>query len=185
MYTLGCDIGSSSVKVAVLDIETGKAVSSAYSPKTEMPIEAVKAGWAEQDPLMWWDHLKLASAEALSKISRAPNQIAAIGISYQMHGLVIIDKNRDVLRPSIIWCDSRAVEIGQRASQEIGSEQCLHSLMNSPGNFTASKLRWVKEYEPEIYKKIDKFMLPGDYIAMKMTGDPVTTLSGCLFIETF
>jgi xylulokinase len=178
MYTLGIDIGSSSVKAALLNLETGKSEASAFSPKNEMPITALRAGWAEQDPNMWWENLKIATAEVLSTSRIKNDQIIAIGISYQMHGLVVVDKNKQVLRPSIIWCDSRAVEIGRDAFTALGAEKCLGSLMNSPGNFTASKLRWVKMNEPKIFEKIDKFMLPGDYIAMRLTGDAVTTLSG-------
>jgi len=178
MYTIGYDVGSSSVKVSILDVETGKLVASAYSPKTEMPITAVKPGWAEQDPNMWWENLKSATAEVLATSKVKPEKIIAIGISYQMHGLVIVDKNKNVLRPSIIWCDSRAVEIGRDAFNSIGPEKCLSHLLNSPGNFTASKLRWVKINEPNIYEKIYKFMLPGDYIAMRLTGEIVTTESG-------
>jgi xylulokinase len=178
MYTLGFDIGSSSVKVSILNVESGKLEASAFSPKTEMPITAVKPGWAEQDPDMWWQNLKVALAEVLSTSRIHSDQIIGIGISYQMHGLVIVDRNKQVLRPSIIWCDSRAVEIGRDAFNAIGAEKCLGALMNSPGNFTASKLRWVKINEPKIFEKIDKFMLPGDYIAMRLTGDAVTTESG-------
>jgi xylulokinase len=178
MYTLGFDIGSSSVKVSLLDLETGKSDFSAFSPKNEMPITAVKAGWAEQDPNMWWENLKIATKEVLAASRIKSEQIVAIGISYQMHGLVIVDKNKQVLRPSIIWCDSRAVEIGRDAFNALGAEKCLPSLMNSPGNFTASKLRWVKMNEPKIFEKVDKFMLPGDYVAMRLTGDAVTTESG-------
>ena len=178
MYTLGYDIGSSSVKAILLNLETGKVEASAFYPKNEMLIVAVQAGWAEQDPNMWWENLKLATSDILAAANIKRDQIIAIGISYQMHGLVVIDKNQQVLRPSIIWCDSRAVEIGRKAFTAIGSKKCLGSLLNSPGNFTASKLRWVKENEPEIYDKIDKFMLPGDYIAMRITGETATTLSG-------
>jgi xylulokinase len=178
MYTLGFDIGSSSVKVSILNVESGRLEATAFSPKTEMPITAVKPGWAEQDPNMWWENLKVAISEVLSTSRIKSDQIIGIGISYQMHGLVIVDKNKQVLRPSIIWCDSRAVEIGRDAFKAIGPEKCLGSLMNSPGNFTASKLRWVKMNEPKIFEKIDKFMLPGDYIAMRLTGEAVTTESG-------
>ena len=178
MYALGFDIGSSSIKVAILNLETGKVEAAAFSPKNEMSITAVRAGWAEQYPNMWWENLKLATTEALAAAPYTRDQIIAIGISYQMHGLVVVDKQQQVLRPSIIWCDSRAVEIGQKAFSAIGSEQCLSTLLNSPGNFTASKLRWVKENEPKIFEKIDKFMLPGDYIALRLTGESSTTLSG-------
>lgn len=178
MYTLGYDVGSSSVKAAILNVETGVVEARAFSPKKEMLITAVRPGWAEQDPSMWWENLKLATAEMLSSAQVKRDQIRAIGISYQMHGLVVLDKDKLVLRPCIIWCDSRAVEIGNRAFAAIGPEKCLGSFLNSPGNFTASKLRWVKENEPALYDKIDKFFLPGDYIALRLTGESATTISG-------
>ena len=178
MYLLGYDIGSSSVKASLVDSQTGKCVSSAFFPKSEAEIIAVKPGWAEQHPASWWKNLKLATAAVLSESSVAASDIKAIGISYQMHGLVCVDKEMNVLRPSIIWCDSRAVPYGQKAFDAIGHEACLSHLLNSPGNFTASKLAWVKENEPELYSKIYKIMLPGDYIAMKLTGEICTTVSG-------
>ena len=178
MYLLGYDIGSSSVKASLVNVETGKCAASAFFPKTEAPILAVKQGWAEQDPQSWWENLKLSTQAVLSTSGAKPEEIKAIGISYQMHGLVCVDKNQQVLRPSIIWCDSRAVPYGQKAFQELGEAQCLSHLLNSPGNFTASKLAWVKENEPGIYAKIYKVMLPGDYIAMRLTGEICTTVSG-------
>lgn len=178
MYLLGIDIGSSSVKASILNGETGEIVGSSFYPKSEMTIVATRSGWAEQHPDLWWDNLKLAIREALSLSNISGNELLAIGISYQMHGLVIVDKAQQVLRPSIIWCDSRATEIGNKAFQTIGNEPCLSALLNSPGNFTASKLRWVKENEPALYAKIDKIMLPGDYIAMRLTGEVRTTASG-------
>ena len=141
-------------------------------------MHAAQAGWAEQDPGMWWDHAVKALQQAVSKSGISARDIKAIGISYQMHGLVCVDKDQNVLRPSIIWCDSRAVEIGKQAFHELGETWCLQHLLNSPGNFTASKLRWVKVFEPEVYDRIHKVMLPGDYLAMKLTGDVVTTRSG-------
>jgi xylulokinase len=178
MYALGYDIGSSAIKASLLDIETGQLAASGVSPKQEMPIIARRPGWAEQDPDMWWKNLSLATHELLGKTKIAPDAIASIGISYQMHGLVVLDKTGRTLRPSIIWCDSRAVDIGRKAFETIGKERCLQSLLNSPGNFTASKLRWMKEHEPDLYTKIQKFMLPGDYIAYRLTGEMNTTVSG-------
>ena len=178
MYLLGYDIGSSSVKASLVDAQSGRCVASAFYPKSEAVIIANKPGWAEQEPSSWWENLKLATADVLAASAADPKDIKAIGISYQMHGLVCVDKDLNVLRPSIIWCDSRAVPYGQKAFDEIGHEACLSHLLNSPGNFTASKLAWVKENEPELYSKIYKIMLPGDYIAMKLTGEVCTTISG-------
>ena len=178
MYLIGLDIGSSSVKASILSAEKGTTLASAYYPKKEMEIIAKSAGLAEQDPEAWWSNLKLAVRDVMKTANAKPGQVLAIGISYQMHGLVIVDKNKKVLRPSIIWCDSRAVEIGNKAFENIGKKKCLKKLLNSPGNFTASKLRWVRENEPAIYKKIFRIMLPGDWIAMRMTGELNTTVSG-------
>ncbi|NLY25226.1 MAG: carbohydrate kinase [Bacteroidales bacterium] len=178
MYLLGYDIGSSSVKAAIVEVETGRTVASDFFPKIEMPMHAEKAGWAEQDPEMWWTNLKLANASVLAQSNIDPQDIKAIGISWQMHGLVLVDSDQQVIRPSIIWCDSRAVPYGEKAFQSIGEERVLSHLLNSPGNFTASKLAWVKENEPATYARIDKIMLPGDYIAMKLTGEVSVTVEG-------
>lgn len=178
MYLLGYDIGSSSVKASLVNAETGKCISSAFYPKTEAPIISVKRGWAEQEPDSWWEYLKSATQDILSNACIRKEDIKAIGISYQMHGLVCVDAQHRALRPAIIWCDSRAVPYGQRAFQELGEEYCLSHLLNSPGNFTASKLAWIKENEPEVYEKIYKIMLPGDYIAMRLSGEICTTVSG-------
>ncbi len=175
---MGYDVGSSSIKVTLMDAETGAVVASATSPKQEMEIVAQQSGWAEQAPEDWWAHCVAATQEIKATTGFDATRVKAIGISYQMHGLVIVDKEKNVLRPSIIWCDSRAVDIGRLACAGIGEEACLKTLLNSPGNFTASKLKWVKDNEPEIYGKIDKMMLPGDYIAMKMTDRIKTTPSG-------
>ena len=177
-YLLGYDIGSSSVKATILEAETGKTVVSATSPSSEMLMSAPQAGFAEQDPEMWWQELKNATNKLKNTLSFNPKDIGAIGISYQMHGLVVVDKNKKALRPSIIWCDSRAVEIGGKAFKKLGKKYCLEHYLNAPGNFTASKLRWVLENEPQLAEKIDKIMLPGDYIAMRMSGDARTTVSG-------
>ncbi|MDH6304156.1 xylulokinase [Parabacteroides sp. PF5-5] len=178
MYLLGCDIGSSSVKASIVDQESGLTISSDFYPKEEAPIKAVKPGWAEQNPDDWWEYLKLAIQSAIRKVNIQGEDIGAIGISYQMHGLVLVNKAMEVLRPSIIWCDSRAVPYGERAFQAIGSEKCLSHLLNSPGNFTAAKLAWVKENEPQLFESVYKFMLPGDFIAMRMTGEIASTVSG-------
>lgn len=177
-YLLGFDVGSSSVKASLVDADTGVCAADAFFPEREAPITAVKAGWAEQDPQMWWDNAKLALQKVMHVANVKGEEIKAIGISYQMHGLVCVDKNLQVLRPSIIWCDSRAVPYGERAFKDLGKEMCLGHLLNSPGNFTAAKLAWVKENEPELFDRIYKVMLPGDYIAMKLSGQINTTISG-------
>jgi xylulokinase len=178
MFLLGLDIGTSSIKAAILDAETGKCAATCQSPESELEILAPKPGWAEQDPELWWKHACIAITSVINKAEISAGDIKAIGISYQMHGLVCVDKDMNVLRNAIIWCDSRAVEIGNHAFMEIGSEMCLSHMLNSPGNFTASKLKWVKENEPEIFSRIYKIMLPGDFIAAKLTGEIKTTESG-------
>lgn len=178
MYLLGIDVGSSSVKASLVNAETGKCAASAFFPKSEAKITANRPGWAEQEPQSWWDYMKQSIAAVMQESGAKAQDVAAVGISYQMHGLVCVDRDLNVLRPSIIWCDSRAVEIGQKAFDQIGHEKCLSHMLNSPGNFTASKLKWVRDNEPEIFEKIYKVMLPGDYIAMRMTGVVRTTVSG-------
>jgi xylulokinase len=178
MLLLGIDLGSSSVKASVLDGETGECLATAFMPETEMEIIARKSGWAEQDTAVWWENLKAAVAKCLKIIGSKKSAIGAVGISYQMHGLVTVDRDGKALRLSIIWCDSRAVEYGNRAFSSLGKGFCLSKLLNSPSNFTASKLAWVKENEPEVFRSIHKIMLPGDFIAMKMTGEIRTTASG-------
>ena len=176
-HLLGFDVGSSSIKASLVDIESGAIIASASSPDTEMEIIAERPGWAEQHPQMWWEHMCNAVAMIRAQ-GNATDAVRAIGISYQMHGLVMVDRDGSVIRPSIIWCDSRAVEIGERAMKELGEEVCLSRLLNSPGNFTASKLAWVKENEPSLYSRIWKMMLPGDYLAFRITGEAITTESG-------
>lgn len=175
---LGYDLGSSSVKASLMDADTGQLVASESLPKVEMPIISPQKDWAEQDPSMWWEYLIGCTQSLVQQAGIKTGELQAIGISYQMHGLVLVDKQQEVLRPAIIWCDSRAVEIGNSAFEQLGAEYCLPHLLNSPGNFTASKLRWVQLHEPSVYEKIHKIMLPGDFIAMKLTGDILTSVTG-------
>ncbi len=177
-YLLGFDVGSSSVKASLVDIDSGECAASAFYPEHEAPIKALKAGWAEQSPEMWWTNAKLALAKIMADTGAKGEDIRGIGISYQMHGLVCVDRNGQPLRDSIIWCDSRAVPYGERAGQRLGADYCLSHLLNSPGNFTAAKLAWVRENEPDLFSRIDKIMLPGDYLAMKLSGEANTTVSG-------
>ena len=176
MYSLGFDVGSSSVKVALLDVEKGVCVASSVNPRVEMPISAPEKGWAEQDPEMWWKYLCEGVKEVAAECDLS--QVVSIGVSYQMHGLVAVDRAMKPVRDSIIWCDSRAVPVGAEALEGIGYGKCMEHLLNSPGNFTASKLAWVRQNEPEVYDRVWKFMLPGDYIAMRLTGGVATTQSG-------
>ena len=177
-YLLGFDVGSSSVKASLVDADNGKCVASAFYPEKEAPIMAVKAGWAEQEPESWWEYAKLSLKKIMADAGATAEDIKAVGISYQMHGLVCVDKNLKALRPSIIWCDSRAVPFGEKAFRDLGADKCLSHLLNSPGNFTAAKLAWVKENEPALYNNIYKVMLPGDYLALKLSGVANTTVSG-------
>lgn len=178
MYWIGFDIGSSSIKAALVEASDGKVKDIVQEPKKEMPIDSINTGWGEQHPELWWKYACLAIQQLLSKNNIDKNSIKGIGISYQMHGLVVVDKSLQILRPSIIWCDSRAVDIGEQIFHSSGEQKCIDHLLNSPGNFTLSKLNWVKDNEPELYKKIYKFMLPGDFLAMKLTGSCITTPSG-------
>ena len=176
MYSLGIDIGSSSIKVSLLDIEKGVCLASSTNPTAEMKISSPIKGWAEQDPMLWWKYI----CDGVQDIGLQYDlkEVACIGITYQMHGLVAVDKDIHPVRDAIIWCDSRAVAIGEEALQAIGQDKCVTHLLNSPGNFTASKLAWVKRNEPELYDKIYRFMLPGDYINYLLTGDVTTTETG-------
>ena len=178
MFLIGYDIGSSSIKAALINATTNQEIGVVQYPQGEMDMIARRSGWAEQHPEVWWQGISTATRQLLSTYKISPNEIKGIGISYQMHGLVLIDKNQNILRPSIIWCDSRAVNIGRDAFRDLGQDWCLQHCLNSPGNFTASKLKWVKDNEPEIYERIDKILLPGDYIAMKLTGEVNSTISG-------
>ncbi|MEL6988900.1 MAG: FGGY family carbohydrate kinase, partial [Bacteroidota bacterium] len=178
MYLIGYDIGSSSIKAALIDVHSGEDLYVHQEPGKEMNIISNDPDWAEQDPLVWWEHVCSATKAILEVTKIDPKKIQGIGIAYQMHGLVLVDKNKELIRPAIIWCDSRAVDIGAKAFDEIGHEECLEHFLNSPGNFTASKLKWVKENEPSNYNRIYKLMLPGDYIAMKLSGSISTSISG-------
>lgn len=177
-YLLGFDVGSSSVKASLVDIDNGQCAASAFYPETEAPIKAINSGWAEQGPEMWWHNAKLALKKIMAETGCKGEDIQGIGISYQMHGLVCVDKDLKPLRDSIIWCDSRAVPYGERAFNKLGADYCLSHLLNSPGNFTAAKLAWVRENEPQLFEQIYKIMLPGDYLAMKLSGKANTTISG-------
>lgn len=178
MYYIGYDIGSSSIKVAIVNSVTGEKLVTLHEPANEMPIVSIYNDWAEQDPEIWWEYVCIATKRAIKESNIDVSKIKGIGISYQMHGLVLVDEKGEIVRNAIIWCDSRAVAIGNRAFDELGAEKCTINLLNSPGNFTASKLKWVKENEPKVFQKVYKFMLPGDFIAYKLSGVITTTKNG-------
>ena len=178
MYTIGYDIGSSSVKAALVEASTGKVLARVQAPAEEMSMDAPQAGWAEQDPEAWYRYVIQTTQDLLARTQVPADAIKAVGIGYQMHGLVLVDDKHEVVRPSIIWCDGRAVETGERAFNGIGAETCLGHCLNSPGNFTAAKLKWVADHEPENYARTAHAMLPGDYIALRLSGEPTTTITG-------
>ena len=179
-YLLGYDVGSSAVKAALVDIESGSPVAAAVSPADELPIQAPRPGWAEQDPGLWWTHIVSATHELAADQPAALREVKAIGLSYQMHGLVLVDRALQVLRPAILWCDSRAAEIGHQAFRELGAAACMRRLLNSPGNFTASKLKWVRDEEPDVFARVHRALLPGDYVALRMTGEDCDHAHGTL-----
>ncbi len=177
-YTIGYDLGSSSVKAALFDLDSGKGVAVAQAPETEMPIAAPRPGWAEQDPERWWRETLAATAKLRTAHAFRPEEVVGVGVAYQMHGLVCLDDAGEVLRPAIIWCDSRAVATGREGSERLGETWCREHLLNQPGNFTASKLAWVRAHEPEIFARVARILLPGEWLAFRMTGRAVTTPSG-------
>lgn len=177
MHYLGIDLGSSSVKVCLADAN-GKEIASAKAPiDGEMEIISTSSGFAEQNPEDWWAMLTHGIKQLKEQGHNLAN-VKAIGIAYQMHGLVAMNDSFIPLRPAIIWCDSRAIPLGEKAFQEIGEEKALKKLLNSPGNFTAAKLAWVKNNEPDIYNKIAFIGLPGDWLAARLTGQLNATVSG-------
>ncbi|MDC6351168.1 FGGY family carbohydrate kinase [Zeaxanthinibacter sp. PT1] len=177
-YYIGYDIGSSSIKAALVHAETGEKINLVQVPSVEMLIRIPEKGWAEQDPEQWYQYVCNATKILLKESTLRPEQIIGIGIAYQMHGLVLVDRAGAVLRPAIIWCDSRAVDIGDNALKTLGESYCQTHLLNSPGNFTLSRLRWVKEHEPGLYDQLYKWMLPGDYVAFRLSGEITTTVPG-------
>ena len=178
MIGIGYDVGSSFIKAALVEVETGNPIARARLPEVEISMISLQPGWAEQDPNLWWQYLCQATQKLLAEAKIKAEQISSIGISYQMHGLVLVDRDLNPLRKSIIWCDSRATPYGEKAYEILGKNYCKDHLLNSPGNFTASKLAWVIENEPELYHKAYKLMLPGDFLAAKLSGIPQTTITG-------
>jgi xylulokinase len=178
MFAIGIDIGSSSIKAVLVESETNEVWAAVQAPATEMPIHVPQPGWAEQDPEQWWQYTCEALRRLLQQAQVSPRRVSAIGLAYQMHGLVAVDRDGRVVRPAIIWCDGRAVDIGRRACAALGEAYCLRHLLNSPGNFTAAKLRWLQENEPHHFERTHRALLPGDYIAYRLTGECSTTICG-------
>ena len=177
MLTLGIDLGTSSVKVSVIDTQAQTKLATAQWPEEEAGLLSLQPGWAEQSPETWWEQVQTAIRKCHESGNYDPRSIAAIGIAYQMHGLVLVNPALNSIRQAIIWCDSRAVETGEAGLKALGEAYCREHLLNAPGNFTASKLAWVREQEPFVFQRVHHFLLPGDFIALRLTGEVSTTAS--------
>jgi xylulokinase len=182
-FLLGLDIGTSGVKALIMDEKAEKITTSTV----EYPLKTPKVNWAEQEPTDWWNGTVEAIKQVINKSSVDPKGIKGIGLSGQMHGLVALDKEYKVLRPAILWCDQRTGKQCQYITEKIGAERLI-DLVSNPAltGFTAGKLIWVRENEPEIYEKIYKILLPKDYIRFRLTGEfatEVSDASGTLFLD--
>lgn len=175
---LGIDAGSSFIKAALYDAGSGSVAARASWPDREMPVDVPAPGHAEQDPELWWEGVRQLCVQLQARAGGAMQAVQAIGIAYQMHGLVLVDREIRPVRPAIIWCDSRAAEIGRQAGKDLGAVLCNTRLLNSPGNFTASKLFWVKQNEPAVFARAYRLLLPGDFLAARLTGRMATTPGG-------
>ncbi len=171
-YLIGVDLGTSGTKTVLFD-EAGNVIAS----KTiEYPMYQPQNGWAEQNPLDWYN----AAVETIKYVSSKvdPSDIKGLGISGQMHGLVMLDERGDVIRPSIIWCDQRTGEECEDMTRLIGKERLIEITANPAlTGFTASKIMWVKKHEPENYAKCRHILLPKDYVRYKLTGEFATEVS--------
>ncbi len=173
-YLLGIDIGTSGTKTVMFDLEGNTIDSALY----EYPMYQPKIGWAEQDPTDWWKATYLSIAEVLKKTKVKKCEIKAIGLSGQMHGMVLLDKDDNILRKSIIWCDQRTVTQCEEITNIIGAKRLIEITANPAlTGFTAGKVMWVKDNEPEIYEKINKILLPKDYVRYMLTGEFATEVS--------
>ncbi len=173
-YLLGLDIGTSGTKTALFD-ENGNTIKTAtYGYELFQP----KVGWAEQNPEDWWKACVEGIKDVIKNSGVSCNDIKGIGLSGQMHGLVLVDENNQVIRNSIIWCDQRTEKECEYITEKIGRERLI-SITGNPAmtGFTLSKLLWVRNNEPENYKKIKKILLPKDYIRFRLTNVFATEVS--------
>lgn len=181
-YLMGIDIGTTSARAIIID-EEGKLLGAGVY---EYPLYHPQPLWAEQDPQDWWEGTKKSIGKALKEADVKPQEIGGIGLSGQMHGLVLLDENYEVLRRSILWCDQRTVKqceyIMRKSRQTLVKSTCNPALTG----FTLPKVIWVRQEEPKIYDKIHKMLLPKDYIRFKLTGEfatEVSDASGTLMLD--
>lgn len=174
MFVLGIDLGTSSVKILALDEEGNICAESS----SDYPMDSPADGWAEQNPVDWWESVKNAMGELLSKGAFAPDDVKAISFSGQMHGLVSLDKDNNVLYPAILWCDQRTGEECKEITDHFGKDGLFKEVGNlALTGFTAPKILWMKKNKPDIFEKTAHILLPKDYIGFKMTGNHCTDYS--------
>lgn len=173
-YLIGIDLGTSGVKTVLFD-ESGKPVASST---VEYPLYQPNLGWAEQDPEDWWKGTCESINNVMLKSGVNKQDVKGVGLSGQMHGAVLLDKNDKVLRKAIIWCDQRSAAECDQITQLVGKERLIEITANPAlTGFTASKVMWVKNNEPQIFEKIAKILLPKDYIRLRLTGEYATEVS--------
>lgn len=173
-YVIGIDLGTSATKTVLFD-ENGTAVSSA---SREYPLYQPHNGWAEQKPEDWRDAAIETIARVVKESGVDPEAIKGLGISGQMHGLVMLDEQGEVIRPSIIWCDQRTAKECEEITEKVGAERLIEITANPAlTGFTASKILWVRNHEPENYARCRHILLPKDYVRYILTGDFATEVS--------
>ena len=168
-FFLGLDTGTSGTKALVID-ETG---ALAASDTQEYGLSTPHPQWAEQDPEMWWQAAQKAIAAVLQKANLSGDDITGVGLTGQMHGSVFLNKKQNVLRPALLWCDSRTGAECDEITRKIGGREKLFAVIGQPilASFTAPKIVWVKNHEPQIYEKIAHVLLPKDFIRLRLTGE--------------
>jgi xylulokinase len=184
MSFLGIDVGTGGTRALVID-EAGRVIASATEEHRDFASPQI--GWAEQDPGDWWRACGLAVHKVLAKAQLRGDQIACVGLSGQMHGAVLLDERSQVVRPALIWCDVRTEKQSQDLTAQIGAARMIE-LTSNPAltNFTLTKCLWVRENEPELWKKVRSIMLPKDYVRLQLTGEKATDMadaSGTLMLD--
>jgi len=173
-YYLGIDVGTTGCKVVLIN-ESGRVVSKDV---IEYPLYTPKPGWSEQDPRDWWRACTKAVKNTVSKARVSKDDIEGIGLTGQMHGLVVIDREGQVIRPAILWNDQRTAKEALLINKRVGIEELIKLTGNIVHTgFTAPKILWLRSHEPENYKRASKLMLPKDYVGFMMTGDVVTDVN--------